>query len=85
MNQTVTQYDGAGRATAAISLYLNQEKTRTQTVYGGDRTTIIPPNGGTATTTIVERAATPPNCGSTPTRTKPPGRRPRTSTKTADC
>ncbi|WP_159424694.1 RHS repeat-associated core domain-containing protein [Streptomyces sp. TLI_053] len=54
VNQRVTEYDGAGRPTAVVSKYLNQEVTRTTTLYGGDRTTVLPPNGGTATTTITD-------------------------------
>ncbi|GAB7046538.1 hypothetical protein [Catenuloplanes indicus] len=48
-------YDRAGRLTAAISLAgegeTNQvEKSRTTTVYAGDRTMVTPPRGGVATT-----------------------------------
>ncbi|MYS87828.1 RHS repeat domain-containing protein [Embleya scabrispora] len=51
---TWNEYDGQGRATAAINKYLGQEKTRVTTLYGGDRTTVLPPQGGTAQTTIVD-------------------------------
>ncbi|MFF0290204.1 RHS repeat domain-containing protein [Streptomyces sp. NPDC005262] len=47
-------YDGLGRVTAAISRKFGDEKWRTTTTYDGDRTTVIPPSGGTATTTIVD-------------------------------
>ncbi|WP_437033521.1 RHS repeat domain-containing protein [Streptomyces sp. enrichment culture] len=48
------KYDGAGRATEVISLKFGDETKRTVTQYAGDRTTVIPPKGGTATTTIVD-------------------------------
>ncbi|MGW8993901.1 RHS repeat domain-containing protein [Streptomyces zhihengii] len=47
-------YDRMGRPTAAISLEDNVEKWRTTTTYSGERTTVIPPQGGTATTTVVD-------------------------------
>ncbi|MGW4305907.1 RHS repeat domain-containing protein [Streptomyces californicus] len=49
-----TKYDGADRATEVISLKFGDETRRTLTQYAGDRTTVIPPKGGTATTTIVD-------------------------------
>lgn len=49
-----TVYDGAGRTTASIALKFGDETKRTTTVHGGDRTTVIPPKGGTATTTITD-------------------------------
>ncbi|MFY1583558.1 HNH/endonuclease VII fold putative polymorphic toxin [Micromonospora sp. WMMD734] len=56
--QTVTQYDRAGRVTETIlRSSVNDaltEKWRTQTRYGGDRTYVTPPAGGTPTTTIVD-------------------------------
>ncbi|MFJ3967804.1 RHS repeat domain-containing protein [Streptomyces parvus] len=51
---TETKYDGAGRVTDAIALKFGDETKRTTTQYAGDRTTVIPPKGGTATTTIVD-------------------------------
>ncbi|OCC09801.1 tRNA(Glu)-specific nuclease WapA precursor [Streptomyces sp. PTY087I2] len=51
---TETKYDGADRATEVISLKFGDETKRTLTQYAGDRTTVIPPKGGTATTTIVD-------------------------------
>lgn len=47
-------YDGLGRATAAIVRDFGDEKWRTTTLYDGDRTTVIPPQGGTATTTVTD-------------------------------
>lgn len=48
------QHDGLGRVTAALSLKFGDEQWRTTTVYGGDRVTVIPPQGGTATTTVTD-------------------------------
>ncbi|MFC5767408.1 RHS repeat-associated core domain-containing protein [Actinacidiphila bryophytorum] len=53
-NLTQNVYDGSGRVTAAISLKYGDEQWRTTTVYDGDRTTVIPPKGGTATTTVTD-------------------------------
>ncbi|MFG1809487.1 RHS repeat domain-containing protein [Streptomyces sp. NPDC049040] len=54
-NVTENHYDGSGRITDVIALkYDSDEQWRTTTVYDGDRTTVIPPKGGTATTTIVD-------------------------------
>ncbi|MFG3700641.1 RHS repeat-associated core domain-containing protein [Micromonospora sp. NPDC047620] len=53
-SQTVTVYDGAGRQTASILRSYGVEKWRTTTTYGGDRTSLDPPDGGTATTTVVD-------------------------------
>jgi RHS repeat-associated protein len=50
--QTRTTYDQAGRATAEIFQPRGTELWRTTTIYGGDRTTKIPPTGGTATATL---------------------------------
>ncbi|MFE1989531.1 RHS repeat-associated core domain-containing protein [Streptomyces mirabilis] len=47
-------YDGLGRVTDTIARTYGDEKYRTTTVYGGDRTTVIPPKGGTATTTVTD-------------------------------
>ncbi|WP_327329247.1 MULTISPECIES: RHS repeat-associated core domain-containing protein [unclassified Streptomyces] len=49
-----TKYDGAGRATEVVLLKFGDETKRTVTQYAGDRMTVIPPTGGTATTTIVD-------------------------------
>jgi RHS repeat-associated protein len=47
-------YDGQGRVTDAIARRYGDEAYRTKTLYGGDRTTVVPPVGGTATTTITD-------------------------------
>ncbi|WP_157641326.1 RHS repeat domain-containing protein [Longispora albida] len=52
-DQNVTVYDGASRPTASIFKVQNIEKWRTTTAYDGERTHITPPQGGTATTSIV--------------------------------
>ncbi|MGC4755632.1 RHS repeat domain-containing protein [Micromonospora trifolii] len=51
-------YDGAARLTSAIfKVGVNEstnEKWRTTTSYNGERTSVTPPDGGTATTTITD-------------------------------
>ncbi|WP_407838742.1 RHS repeat domain-containing protein [Streptomyces sp. DSM 116496] len=49
-----TAYDGAGRVTAVIAKKFGSETKRTTTSYTGDSTTVIPPQGGTATTAVVD-------------------------------
>ncbi|MBB1254397.1 RHS repeat protein [Streptomyces sp. OF3] len=49
---TRTTYDGVGRSLANIALKFGDETKRTTTSYTGDRTTVVPPAGGTATTTV---------------------------------
>ncbi|NES16559.1 RHS repeat-associated core domain-containing protein [Micromonospora sp. PPF5-17] len=49
---TQNAYDGAGRQTAQILLANGTEKWRTTTTYNGERVSITPPAGGTATTTL---------------------------------
>ncbi len=51
-NQTITQYDLAGRVTATILEDQGVEQSRTTTTYGGDRVSVVPPLGGVATTTV---------------------------------
>ncbi|WP_399944272.1 polymorphic toxin-type HINT domain-containing protein [Streptomyces sp. BBFR25] len=51
---TDVQYDGAGRITTVISRKFGDETKRTVTTYTGDTTTVVPPKGGTATTTVVD-------------------------------
>ncbi|XVV02659.1 RHS repeat-associated core domain-containing protein [Actinosynnema sp. CA-248983] len=51
-SQTITEYDGLARPTAAIFRKLAIEQWRTTTVYGGDRILTTPPSGATATTLI---------------------------------
>ncbi|WP_330246268.1 polymorphic toxin-type HINT domain-containing protein [Streptomyces sp. NBC_00562] len=52
--QSVTEYDGDSRPTAAIVKVAGQEKYRTTYSYGGDRVHMDPPTGQTATTTITD-------------------------------
>ncbi|ROP30421.1 RHS repeat-associated protein [Couchioplanes caeruleus] len=57
--QTVTHYDRASRPTAVAfrsgdGVTNIVEKWRTTTSYEGDRTTVVPPKGGTPTTTVVD-------------------------------
>ncbi|MCN9244920.1 sugar-binding protein [Streptomyces sp. RY43-2] len=51
-------YDGLGRQTEAKQVAGNGDGgpvlATTRTIYGGDRTTVIPPVGGTATTTLTD-------------------------------
>ncbi|MDF3294342.1 RHS repeat domain-containing protein [Streptomyces silvisoli] len=51
---TDTLYDGAGRTTAVIDKKYGDEVKRTTMTYTGDTTTVIPPQGGTATTTVTD-------------------------------
>ncbi|MGX9889028.1 polymorphic toxin-type HINT domain-containing protein [Streptomyces sp. NPDC002276] len=53
-SQTLTTYDGAGRATAADFYALGTKRWTTSTAYGGDRITVTPPHGGIATTTLTD-------------------------------
>ncbi|MEZ0115333.1 RHS repeat-associated protein [Catenulispora sp. EB89] len=50
--RTVNTYDGTGRVTLASKYKLGNVTQTTQTIYGGDRTTVIPPTGGVITTTV---------------------------------
>ena len=49
-----TVYDGLGRTIAEIFEVNGVEQWRTTTTYDGDRTTIDPPTGETATTTVID-------------------------------
>ncbi|MEU7552662.1 polymorphic toxin-type HINT domain-containing protein [Streptomyces sp. NPDC044571] len=49
-----TEYDGVGRITAVIAKKFGTETKRTTTSYTGDSTTVVPPKGGTASTTVVD-------------------------------
>lgn len=51
-NQTLTDFDALGRETAVVYRKLGVEQWRTTSVHEGDRTTVIPPEGGTTTTVI---------------------------------
>ncbi|WP_147455060.1 polymorphic toxin-type HINT domain-containing protein [Saccharothrix australiensis] len=50
--QTITEYDGMERPTAAIFKKLGTEQWRTTTAYGGDRVHTTPPQGAAATTIV---------------------------------
>ncbi|MFJ2214784.1 polymorphic toxin-type HINT domain-containing protein [Streptomyces sp. NPDC101062] len=56
--QTRTTYDGLGRATETRQIAGNGDGgtvlNTVKTLYGGDRSTVIPPVGGVATTTVVD-------------------------------
>ncbi|WP_442806518.1 RHS repeat domain-containing protein [Streptomyces sp. NBC_01022] len=58
---TATQnlFDGTGRITDSLSVKYGDEQWRTKTVYDGDRTTVIPPTGGTASTTVTDALGRP--------------------------
>ncbi|MFC9427759.1 RHS repeat-associated core domain-containing protein [Streptomyces sp. NPDC056987] len=49
-----TVYDAAGRPTEAVALKYGTETRRTKTVYEGNHTTLIPPKGGLASTTVTD-------------------------------
>ncbi len=51
-SQTGYVYDGDGRVTRQISYTFATETWETDTSYGGDYTTVVPPTGGTAQTTF---------------------------------
>ncbi|MFC8536777.1 RHS repeat domain-containing protein [Streptomyces sp. NPDC057249] len=51
---TQNLFDGTGRVTDALSLKYGDEQWRSKKVYKGDRTTVIPPKGGTASTTVTD-------------------------------
>lgn len=53
-DRTVNTFDGSGRVTTATSYKLGVATSSTRTVYGGDRTTVIPPAGGVTTSTITD-------------------------------
>lgn len=53
-NATVIGYDGAERPTADVHVEFGVDKWRTTTTYGGDRTTVLPPLGGTLSTTVTD-------------------------------
>ncbi|MFD7130232.1 polymorphic toxin-type HINT domain-containing protein [Streptomyces sp. NPDC059894] len=53
-SSTETVFDGAGRPTAVIAKKFGDETKRTVTTYTGDTTTVIPPEGGVAATTVVD-------------------------------
>lgn len=51
-DQTINGYDGLGRVVKAAEYHYANYTSETDTVYGGDRVSTIPPAGGIATTTI---------------------------------
>lgn len=57
-SQTRTTYDGLGRPVQEQQIAGNGDGGKvlatTKTIYGGDRTTVIPPDGATATTTLTD-------------------------------
>lgn len=53
-NQSFYTYDGLGRAVYERRAHNGVIKSTTTTVYNGDRTTVIPPEGGAAQTTITD-------------------------------
>lgn len=52
--QTKYEYDGAGREIAEITAVAGDERWRKTTAYGGDRTWIDPPTGGTPTMVVTD-------------------------------
>ncbi|MFE2260225.1 RHS repeat domain-containing protein [Streptomyces griseosporeus] len=56
--QTRTTYDGLGRVTQSQQVSGNSDGgtvlATTRTIYNGDRTTVIPPSGAVATTTLID-------------------------------
>ncbi|MCP2314287.1 RHS repeat-associated core domain-containing protein [Kitasatospora paracochleata] len=53
-NQDVYTYDGLGRTVVDTSFKYSAVQEVTTTVYNGDRTTVVPPAGGTVKTTVVD-------------------------------
>lgn len=53
-DRTVTTFDGDGRPVKATAYNGLTATWATQTVYGGDRTTTIPPPGGVTSTTLTD-------------------------------
>ncbi|GAA4457858.1 polymorphic toxin-type HINT domain-containing protein [Phytohabitans houttuyneae] len=53
-NQNFYIYDGLGRVVIDVAAKNNVEVSRTTTVYNGDRTTVIPPEGGVVKTTVTD-------------------------------
>ncbi|MER8230882.1 RHS repeat-associated core domain-containing protein [Streptomyces sp. NPDC094049] len=52
--QNLFEYDGLGRQTADIFAVAGDEQWRTTTTYDGEKTTVDPPTGGTATTAVAD-------------------------------
>ncbi|SCG71554.1 RHS repeat-associated core domain-containing protein [Micromonospora halophytica] len=53
-HQTFNTYDGLGRVIVTENARDGVVKTTTRTVYNGDRTTVIPPAGGTTMATVTD-------------------------------
>ncbi|MEI2732703.1 MAG: RHS repeat-associated core domain-containing protein [Dermatophilaceae bacterium] len=51
---TTTSHDGTGRPLVATAYSRTVATWSSRTVYGGDRTTLVPPAGGTTTTTVFD-------------------------------
>jgi RHS repeat-associated protein len=58
-DRTITAYDGAGRAVLATAYKGLTATWSSRTVHGGDRTTVLPPQGGVAASTIVDARGNP--------------------------
>ncbi|WP_410669536.1 RHS repeat-associated core domain-containing protein [Amycolatopsis sp. cmx-4-68] len=54
LTQTVTEYDRRARPTASILMSKSVEQWRTTTRYEGERTTTIPPPGGSPSTVVTD-------------------------------
>lgn len=53
-DRTVTEYDGVGRPVKSTSYERLTKRRETRTVYGGDRITVIPPDGAVTATKIFD-------------------------------
>ncbi|WAL63775.1 hypothetical protein ORV05_22570 [Amycolatopsis cynarae] len=53
-SRTITTFDAAGRAIDSAAYNGLTLTWHTKTVYGGDRTTVIPPTGGVTTSTLTD-------------------------------
>jgi RHS repeat-associated protein len=53
-DRTITTFDGSGRAVVNTAYRGKTATWNTRTVYGGDRTTVLPPQGGVPSTTVVD-------------------------------
>lgn len=53
-DRKISLYDGSGRVTQVNDYNGTTQTSTTRTIYGGDRTTIVPPTGGVTTTSIVD-------------------------------
>jgi RHS repeat-associated protein len=54
-NQSFYTYDGLGRAVVHVAAKNGVEVSRTTTVHNGDRSTVIPPEGGVTKTTVTDQ------------------------------